>query len=86
MEFRYDENDLKDFGDSSNVSCARARAAHCEDRTIEFVFAFKLEDPPTDHIVPAAVRFVPPNRFELVFRRIKPILDLASRADTNDRK
>ena len=61
-------------------------AARCEDRTIEFVFAFKLEDPPTDHIVPPAVRFVPPNRFELIFRRIKPDLYLAPPADTKDRK
>ena len=61
-------------------------AARCEDRTIKFVFAFKLEDPPTYNLIPPGVRFVPPNRFELIFRRLRPILDLAPPTDTNDRK
>ena len=52
-------------------------AARCHDRTVECVFGFTLEDPPTDSIIPPGVRFVPPNRFELVFRRVKPSYDLA---------
>jgi hypothetical protein len=52
-------------------------AAKCRDRTIDFVFAFTLEDPPTDSIIPPGVSFVPPNRFELVFRKVKPSLDIA---------
>lgn len=52
-------------------------AAKCQGRSLEFVFAFTLEDPPTDSIIPPGVRFVPPNRFELIFRRVKPIVDFA---------
>jgi hypothetical protein len=52
-------------------------ATKCHDRTIDFVFAFTLEGPPTDSIIPPGVRFVPPNRFELVFRKVKPWLDIA---------
>ena len=52
-------------------------AVRCHDRTVGLVFAFTLEDPPTDSIIPPGVRFVPPNRFELVFRRVKPSYDPA---------
>ncbi len=52
-------------------------AAACHDRMIEFVFSFTLEGPPVDSILPPGVRFVPPNRFELVFRQLKPIYDVA---------
>jgi hypothetical protein len=44
----------------------------CEGESLRFIFAFTLEDPPTDNIVPPGVRFLPPNRFELIFRRVKP--------------
>lgn len=44
----------------------------CDRHTVAFFFDFKLEDPPTDSVLPPAVRFVPPNRFDLVFRRVKP--------------
>jgi hypothetical protein len=47
-------------------------ATKCHGRALEFVFAFTLEDPPIDSLRPPAVRFVPPNRFELVFKRVKP--------------
>lgn len=57
-------------------------AAKCLDRTMDFVFAFTLEDPPTDSIIPPGVRFVPPNRFELVFRKVKPFFDLAPPRDS----
>lgn len=53
-------------------------ATACSGRTLEFKFTFKLENPPTDHIIPPGVRFLPPNHFELIFRRLKPILDPAS--------
>ena len=52
-------------------------AAGCDGRTIEFVFAFTIASPPADSIRPPGVRFLPPNRFELVFQRVKPIYDLA---------
>jgi hypothetical protein len=53
-------------------------AARCKGRQLKFIFAFTLEDPPTDSILPPAVRFVPPNRFELTFRRVKPNYDPGS--------
>jgi hypothetical protein len=53
-------------------------AQRCVGRTLRFVLSFKLEDPPTDSILPPTVRFVPPNRFDLVFRRLKSNLDPAS--------
>jgi hypothetical protein len=56
-------------------------ATKCRDRTMEFVFAFTLEGPPNDSILPPGVRFVPPNRFELVFRQIKPNYDPAPPKD-----
>jgi hypothetical protein len=46
-------------------------AVRCKGRTLEFVFAFTLQEPPLDSITPPGVRFVPPNRFELVFRPVK---------------
>lgn len=52
-------------------------AAKCHGQTVKVVFGFILEDPPIDHIIPPGVRFVPPNRFELVFRRVKPSYDPA---------
>jgi hypothetical protein len=56
-------------------------AAKCQGRSVEVVFAFTLEDPPTDSIIPPGVRFVPPNRFELVFRRVKPNIDFVPSRD-----
>jgi hypothetical protein len=47
----------------------------CEGESLEFIFIFTLQDPPTDNILPPAVRFVPPNKFELTFRRVKPNVD-----------
>ncbi len=48
-------------------------AERCVGRHLTFVFSFTLQDdPPTDSILPPTVRFLPPNRFELVFRRVKP--------------
>ena len=52
-------------------------AATCDSRTVEFVFGFTLQEPATDSIRPPGVRFLPPNRFELIFRRVKPNLDFA---------
>jgi len=46
--------------------------SRCEGQSLEFSFAFRLEAPPTDNIIPPAVQFIPPNRFELTFRRVKP--------------
>jgi len=47
-------------------------AARCDGRQIELFFAFSLQDPAVDSILPPAVRSVPPNRFEITFRRVKP--------------
>jgi len=47
----------------------------CSNRSVEFVFVFALEDPPTESVIPPGVRFVPPNRFDLVFRKVKPNYD-----------
>jgi hypothetical protein len=52
-------------------------APRCAGRALEFFFAFTLEEPPADSILPPTVRFVPPNRFELVFRKVKPNYDPA---------
>jgi hypothetical protein len=49
--------------------------ARCAGRKVKLEFAFTLIDPPSDNIIPPAVRFVPPNRFELTFRRVKPTID-----------
>lgn len=49
----------------------------CRHRSVEVIYSFTLEDPATDLIIPPAVRFVPPNRFELTFRRVKPNVDPA---------
>jgi hypothetical protein len=53
-------------------------APRCSGRTISVVFAFTLEDPPSDSIIPPIARFRPPNRFELTFRRVKPNIDPGS--------
>lgn len=50
-------------------------AKECKGRDIQLVYSFELQDPPTDAIIPPAVRFVWPNRFEVVFRRVKPNID-----------
>jgi hypothetical protein len=50
-------------------------APDCEGRTLEFVFAFTLEGPPTHTRIPPGVTFKPPNRFDLVFRRLKPNIE-----------
>lgn len=47
----------------------------CSGKQVELLFQFTLEGSPTDTLRPPAVRFLPPNRFELVFRRLKPVLD-----------
>jgi len=52
--------------------------ARCNGRVLKFVFAFTVQDPASDSILPPAVRFVPPNRFELTFRRVKPNHDPGS--------
>ncbi len=52
----------------------------CAGRKFELVFSFELADPPADSVLPPDVRFLPPNRFELVFRRVKPNIDPASPA------
>lgn len=52
-------------------------AARCKGRKVRFIFSFTLQDPPTDSILPPEVHFLPPNRFELTFRRRKPNLDPA---------
>lgn len=51
---------------------------HCAGRSVDFVFSFTLEDPPTDYILPPSTRFVPPNRFEFIFRRVKASVDPSS--------
>jgi hypothetical protein len=51
-------------------------AEACKGSTVEFVFAFTLKDPPTDSIAPPGVRFIPPNRFEFVFLRVRKNLEL----------
>ena len=53
-------------------------AAQCDGRVLELVFSFTLEDPPADTIIPPAVQFLPPNRFALIFRRVKPSHDPGS--------
>lgn len=53
-------------------------APECRGRVMEFIFGFVLEDPPTDYLVPPAVSFKPPNRFDFIFRRVKPNLDPGS--------
>jgi hypothetical protein len=53
--------------------------ARCKGQSVEFIFAFTLEGPATDYIIPPAVRFAPPNRFELTFRRVKPNVDAFGR-------
>ena len=47
----------------------------CAGRSLRVEFGFTLEDPPTPSIIPPAVRFIPPNRFELTFRRVMPNVD-----------
>jgi hypothetical protein len=47
-------------------------ASRCQGRTLKFIFGFTIEDPPADELIPPGVRFVPPNRFDLVFRRLRP--------------
>jgi hypothetical protein len=47
----------------------------CQGKRIPLTFDFTLTDPPTDNILPPAVKFVPPSRFELTFRRVKPNID-----------
>jgi hypothetical protein len=47
-------------------------ARRCKGRTIDLIFSFTLEDPPGDSIIPPRTRFFPPNRFDLVFRKLKP--------------
>jgi hypothetical protein len=47
----------------------------CQGRSVQIIYAFTLEDPATDSIIPPAVRFIPPNRFELTFRKVKPNIE-----------
>ena len=58
----------------------------CPGRTVRIVFAFTLEDPAVDAILPPLVRFIPPNRFELTFQKRKPSLDPASPPRKTPRK
>jgi hypothetical protein len=44
----------------------------------EYIFAFSFLDPQTDSLLPPSVSFLPPNRFEMTFRRRKPISNAAS--------
>jgi hypothetical protein len=60
-------------------------AEQCKNQTIALVFQFTLKDPPTDYIVPPVVRFLPPSRFELIFRRVKPIIDPAPNPTTRSK-
>lgn len=55
----------------------------CQGRKVELVFSFELTEPATDSILPPEVRFLPPNRFELIFRRVKSNLDPASVPPSN---
>jgi hypothetical protein len=79
--------DKIDLTDGNRILQAEVRVAmnlskfdvRCKGQSVEFIFAFTLEDPPIDNIVPPAVSFVPPNRFELTFRRVKPIVDAFGR-------
>jgi hypothetical protein len=56
------------------MNASRFEAA-CVGRKVEFVFEFTLEDPPEVILIPPGVRFIPPNRFALVFRRLKPVIE-----------
>src|SRR6266540_3045349 len=48
-----------------NVAMALSRfAVRCEGRIVRLSFKFVLHDPPADNLMPPAVRFLPPNRFE----------------------
>lgn len=47
-------------------------APRCKGRAIDLIFSFTLEDPLGDSIIPPRTRFFPPNRFDLVFRKLKP--------------
>lgn len=49
--------------------------SRCVGQSLKFVFAFTVEDPATDNIIPPRVQFMPPNRFQLTFRRVKPNFD-----------
>ena len=49
----------------------------CAGKKLELVFAFKLEDPPSESILPPGVRYMPPNRFELIVRKVKANQDAA---------
>jgi hypothetical protein len=53
-------------------------AAQCKGRVLKFLFSFTLQEPATDSILPPAVQYLPPNRFELTFRRRKPTYDPGS--------
>jgi hypothetical protein len=56
------------------VSVSRFKT-RCAGRKVKFVFVFTLiEENPSDNVIPPFVRFVPPNRFELTFHRVKPNL------------
>jgi hypothetical protein len=50
-------------------------APRCQGRKLEFVFGFTMEEPARYDLIPPAVRFIPPNRFELIFKRLKPHFD-----------
>ena len=76
VEFTSDEPILeREVQVALNLSQFRKR---CAGQRFEIVFSFELQDPPTDSILPPNVRFRPPNRFELVFRRVKPNFDPGS--------
>lgn len=52
----------------------------CAGQMLSFVFDFTiLEENPSDHVFPPMIKVVPPNRFELTFRRVKGVVDAAPR-------
>jgi hypothetical protein len=50
-------------------------AARCYNKKLTFEFRFTLEDPEGDNLLPPSVVFVPPNRFDLIFRKLAPIIE-----------
>lgn len=77
--------DKVDLSGSDNLLTNEVRVAinlsrfsnHCAGRTLVLVFAFNLEEPAVDTVMPPAVRFKPPNRFEIDVRRVNGNIDPA---------
>ncbi len=51
----------------------------CRGQSVRIVFAFTLEAPVSYEIRPPAVRYVPPDRFELTFKRAKAVIEPPTR-------